>query len=134
MHVLSLFDGISCGMVALERSGILVEKYHAYEIDKYATAISKKNYPEIDYHGDVFYGNFRKYKNCDLLIGGSPCTYWSVAKKEEKQLLTERDSDCSCSMFGHWKKVIQSIFCMKIITAYTRILKMKYPNSWELSR
>lgn len=81
MHVLSLFDGISCGMVALERSGILVEKYHAYEIDKYATAISKRNYPEIDYHGDVFYGNFRKYKNCDLLIGGSPCTYWSVAKK-----------------------------------------------------
>lgn len=54
MHVLSLFDGISCGMVALERSGILVEKYHAYEIDKYATAISKRNYPEIDYHGDVF--------------------------------------------------------------------------------
>lgn len=47
MHVLSLFDGISCGMVALERSGILVEKYHAYEIDKYATAISKKIIPKL---------------------------------------------------------------------------------------
>ncbi|UKI17061.1 MAG: DNA cytosine methyltransferase [Ruminococcus sp.] len=85
MHVLSLFDGISCGMVALERSGILVEKYHAYEIDKYATAISKKEIiPKLIITVMFFYGNFRKYKNCDLLIGGSPCTYWSVAKKRKR--------------------------------------------------
>lgn len=81
MNVLSLFDGISCGMVALERAGIPVEKYSAYEIDKYAITVSEKNYPYIERHGDVFYGNFKKYKGCDLLIGGSPCTYWSVAKK-----------------------------------------------------
>lgn len=81
MNVLSLFDGISCGMVALERLGIPIEKYFAYEIDKYALAISEKNYPEIEQHGDVFEGNFKQHKNCDLLIGGSPCTFWSVAKK-----------------------------------------------------
>lgn len=81
MNVLSLFDGISCGMTALERAEIPVEKYSAYEIDRYAITVSEKNYPYIERHGDVFYGNFKKYKGCDLLIGGSPCTYWSVAKK-----------------------------------------------------
>lgn len=81
MNVLSLFDGISCGMVALERAGIPVEKYSAYEIDRYALTVSEKNYPEIEHHGDVFEGNFKQHKGCDLLIGGSPCTFWSVAKK-----------------------------------------------------
>lgn len=84
MNVLSLFDGISCGMVALERSGISVEKYSAYEIDKYAVTVSQKNYPQINHCGNVFEGNFKKHKGCDLLIGGSPCTYWSVAKKDRE--------------------------------------------------
>ena len=51
--VLSLFDGISCGMVALERAGIEVDKYIAYEIEHNAIEISKKNYPEIVRGGDV---------------------------------------------------------------------------------
>ena len=72
MKVLSLFDGISCGRVALERACIPVERYVAYEIDKYAVQISKKNYPDIVHHGDVFEGDFTQYK-FDLLIGGSPC-------------------------------------------------------------
>ena len=53
MKVLSLFDGISCGMVALERAGIPVESYYASEIDKNAIAISRKNYPNIIRLGDV---------------------------------------------------------------------------------
>jgi DNA (cytosine-5)-methyltransferase 3A len=77
MKVLSLFDGISCGRVALERAGIKVEKYIAYEIDENAIKISKKNYPDIIHCGDVFNANFEDYKGFDLLIGGSPCTYWS---------------------------------------------------------
>lgn len=81
MKVLSLFDGISCGMVALERAGIKVEKYDAFEIDKYAIKVSEKNYPQIVHHGDVFGGNFADFKGYDLLLGGSPCTYWSIAKK-----------------------------------------------------
>ena len=53
MKVLSLFDGMSCGMIALERAGIKVDTYYASEIDKYAIEISKKNYPQIVQVGDV---------------------------------------------------------------------------------
>lgn len=84
MKVLSLFDGISCGMVALERAGIPVERYVAYEIDKYAIKTSEKNYPQIEHCGDVFEADFTKYKGFDLLIGGSPCTYWSIAKENRE--------------------------------------------------
>ena len=80
MKVLSLFDGISCGMVALERAGLSVEKYDAFEIDKYAVSVSANNFPNIIQHGDVFNGDFTQFKGYDLLLGGSPCTYWSVAK------------------------------------------------------
>lgn len=81
MKVLSLFDGISCGRLALEHANLPVERYDAFEIDKYAIAVSKNNFPDIVHHGDVFKGDFKKFKGYDLLIGGSPCTYWSVAKK-----------------------------------------------------
>lgn len=81
MTVLSLFDGISCGMVALERAGISVDNYIAYEIDKFAIQTSEKNYPQIVRRGNVFDGNFSDFRGVDLLIGGSPCTYWSIAKK-----------------------------------------------------
>ena len=81
MKVLSLFDGISCGRLALERANLPVKRYDAFEIDKYAIAVSKNNFPDIVHHGDVFKGDFKKFKGYDLLIGGSPCTYWSVAKK-----------------------------------------------------
>lgn len=81
MKVLSLFDGISCGMVALERAEISVEKYTAFEIDKYAITVAYKNYPQIEHCGNVFNADFTKFQGYDLLLGGSPCTYWSVAKK-----------------------------------------------------
>lgn len=81
MKVLSLFDGISCGMLALQRANIPVEKYDAFEIDKYAVTVSEKNYPEINHYGNVFYGDFTQFKGYDLLLGGSPCTYWSIARQ-----------------------------------------------------
>ncbi|MBR3024873.1 MAG: DNA (cytosine-5-)-methyltransferase [Oscillospiraceae bacterium] len=84
MKVLSLFDGISCGRLALERAGLPVECYDAFEIDKYAVTVSKSNYPGIFHHGDVFDGDFTKFKGYDLLLGGSPCTYWSIARKERE--------------------------------------------------
>lgn len=90
MKVLSLFDGISCGMVALERAGIRVDRYVAYEIEPNAIKISQKNYPQIEHCGDVTVADFTKYQGFDLLIGGSPCTNWSCAKnhraKEKKEL------------------------------------------------
>jgi DNA (cytosine-5)-methyltransferase 3A len=73
MKVLSLFDGISCGMVALERANIPVERYVAYEIDENAIKVSMRNYPQIEHCGDVTTADFTQYKGFDLLIGGSPC-------------------------------------------------------------
>ena len=76
MKVLSLFDGISCGMVALERAGIPVEKYYASEIDTYAMKVSQKNYPQIIQLGDIEDINRETIKelgHIDLIIGGSPC-------------------------------------------------------------
>ena len=84
MKVLSLFDGISCGMVALERAGIPVEKYYASEIENKAIKVSNKNYPDIIQLGDI--NNWRNWnidwKNIDLVIGGSPCQGFSFCGKQ----------------------------------------------------
>ena len=84
MKVLSLFDGISCGMVALERVGIEVDTYYASEIDKNAIAISQKNYPNIIRLGDVTKWQDWNipWEKIDLLIGGSPCQGFSFAGKQ----------------------------------------------------
>lgn len=87
MKVLSLFDGISCGMVALEKLGITPEVYDAYEIDEDAIKISNFNYPMINHCGDVFKAKYTPY-SYDLLIGGSPCTYWSIAQNKDKRETT----------------------------------------------
>ena len=74
INVLSLFDGISCGAVALERAGFQIKNYYAYEIERNAIKISEKNYPDIQHLGDVTKEDFTKYKGkIDILIGGSPC-------------------------------------------------------------
>lgn len=84
MKVLSLFDGISCGRVALERSGIRVDKYYAAEIDKHAAFIAAKNWPDNTQLGDVT--KWRDWPidwaSIDLLIGGSPCQGFSFAGKQ----------------------------------------------------
>lgn len=82
MRVLSLFDGISCGRVALDRAGIKLDQYYASEIDKYAIQIAKKNYPDTIQIGDVQQAKGAKYKGIDLLIGGSPCQGFSFAGKQ----------------------------------------------------
>lgn len=87
MKVLSLFDGISCGMVALERAGIPVERYVAYEIEPNAIKISKKNYPQIEHCGDVTTADFTQYQGFDLLIGGSPCQSLSIVQSKTRQHL-----------------------------------------------
>ena len=62
MKVLSLFDGISCGRLALERANLPAERYDAFEIDKYAIVVSKNNFPDIVQHVNVLDGYFRKFK------------------------------------------------------------------------
>lgn len=93
MKVLSLFDGISCGMVALERANIPVERYVAYEIEPNAIKISEKNYPEIERCGDVTEANFKQYEGFDLLIGGSPCTNFSCSKNHKAKVAKERNTE-----------------------------------------
>ena len=84
MNILSLFDGISCGRVALERAGIPVDKYYASEIDKYAIQIAQKNYPDTIQLGDVTKWKDWDidWKSIDLIIGGSPCQGFSTAGKQ----------------------------------------------------
>ena len=99
MRVLSLFDGISCARVGLERAGIPITSYTAYEIDKHAIAIAKKNYPDTIHHGDVreCKPNENEY---DLVIGGSPCVDLSIAKKNRKGLEGEHSG-----LFWEWVRV-----------------------------
>jgi DNA-cytosine methyltransferase len=82
INVLSLFDGLSCGNIALERAGIKVNKYFASEIDKWAIQIANKNYPGIIQLGDVTKFDETKLPKIDLLIGGSPCQGFSFAGKQ----------------------------------------------------
>jgi site-specific DNA-cytosine methylase len=79
MNVLSCFDGISAGQLALQRAGIRVDNYYASEIDKYAIQITQKNFPNTTQLGDI--NNWKEWKlpQIDLLIGGSPCQGFSNA-------------------------------------------------------
>ena len=84
IKVLSLFDGISCGQVALERAGIPVEVYYASEIDKYAIQITQKNYPNTIQLGDINNIDFTQFiGKIDLIMGGSPCQDLSIAGKRK---------------------------------------------------
>ena len=79
MNVLSLFDGMSCGQIALNRLGVKYDKYFASEIDKYAIKITKKNYPNTIHIGDVSAIKAAELPKIDLLMGGSPCQGFSFA-------------------------------------------------------
>jgi DNA-cytosine methyltransferase len=84
MRVLSLFDGLSCGQIALNRIGIKPEVYYAAEVDKYAIKVTQANYPNTIQLGDVT--KWREWDidwaSIDLLIGGSPCQGFSFAGKQ----------------------------------------------------
>lgn len=86
MNVLSLFDGLSCGQIALEKAGIKYEKYFASEIDKDAMKVTQYNYPNTIQLGDVTKIKSYDLPKIDLLIGGSPCQDFSMANKEKNGL------------------------------------------------
>lgn len=112
MKVLSPFDGISCGMVALERAGIPVERYVAYEIEENAIKVSQHNYPQIEQRGDVFKAEYTEGE-FDLLIGGSPCTYWSIAR---------------CPGLEHERETTSSGLGWELFMQYVRALKEVKPE------
>ena len=82
INVLSLFDGISCGQIALERVGIEYDSYFASEIDKHAIKVTQTNYPNTIQLGDVTQVFAKDLSKIDLLIGGSPCQGFSFAGKQ----------------------------------------------------
>jgi len=88
--VLSCFDGISCGQVALDRLGIKVDKYMASEVDKYAIQITQANYPDTIQLGDI--RNVTVKEPVDVLIGGPPCQDVSYAGKGKGLIEGERSS------------------------------------------
>jgi site-specific DNA-cytosine methylase len=82
MNVLSLFDGMSCGQIALNRAGIKYEKYYASEIDKYAIKVTQTNYPNTIQLGSITEWQKWDIEKPDLIIGGSPCQGFSFAGKQ----------------------------------------------------
>ena len=82
LKVLSLFDGMSCGRLALDRLGIKVDKYYASEIDKYAIQVAQANYPDTIHIGDVCDIKAEDYQDIDLILAGSPCQGFSFAGKQ----------------------------------------------------
>ena len=92
MNVLSLFDGISCGQIALNRADIKIDNYFASEIDKDAISVTQFNYPNTIQLGDVKKLKGNMLPKIDLLIGGSPCQDLSKAKTEGKGLVGEKSS------------------------------------------
>lgn len=88
MNVLSLFDGISCGQVAFERIGIkfdgVKDKYFASEIDTDAIKVTQHNYPNTIQIGDIFNLDYNSLPKIDIIIGGSPCTFWSISKSNRE--------------------------------------------------
>lgn len=102
MKILSLFDGISCARVALERAGIAVEKYYASEVDKYAISVALKNYPDTVQLGNVV--GLKPPTDVDILIGGSPCQDLSIAKKDRKGLAGDRSS-----LFWEYVRILKEV-------------------------
>jgi site-specific DNA-cytosine methylase len=82
MIVLSLFDGMSCGQIALNRAGIKYEKYYASEIDKYAIKVTQSNYSDTIQLGSITDWQKWDIEKPDLIIGGSPCQGFSFAGKQ----------------------------------------------------
>ena len=102
--VLSLFDGMACGMIAMQLAGVEVESYDAYEIDKYAIKTAQHNFPMIKEHGDVFDADFTQYEGVDFLIGGSPCTYWSIAQTKNRETVA---SGMGWELFSQYVRALQ---------------------------
>lgn len=106
MNVLSLFDGMSCGRIALERAGIKVNNYYASEIKKHAIKVSKENYPSIIQLGDIEKIDLMYLKSLkiDLLIGGSPCKGISSLNQKQQGLLHKESR-----LFWRYLEILKAI-------------------------
>jgi len=92
LNVLSLFDGLSCGRIALERAGVEVDNYFSSENNKHVIQVADKNYPQDAKNrlGDVRFINFKSLPKIDLIIGGSPCQNFSFSGKRNGMSTKEK--------------------------------------------
>ena len=104
MNVLSLFDGMSCGQLALTRAGINYDNYFASEIKNIAIKVTKKNFPNTIHVGDVTKLDLSTLPKIDLLIGGSPCQDFSLLKTQGKGLEGDKSK-----LFYEYLKVLNEI-------------------------
>ena len=102
INVLSLFDGMSCGQLALQKAGIKVKQYYASEIDKHAIKVTQHNYPNTIQLGDVRNVKATDLPQIDLLIGGSPCKDLTRAKNDKQNL----DGNSS-KLFWEYARIIK---------------------------
>lgn len=93
MNVLSLFDGISCGMLAMKRAGIECNNYYASEIDKYAIEVSRRNFPDIVRLGDITKLDCLKLNDIDIVIGGSLANHF-----QDREIILDLKAKVGCSM------------------------------------
>jgi len=110
MNVLSLFDGISCGQIALERAGIKVDKYYASEIDKNSIKITSKNYPNTIQLGDITKITEKMLDEImpiDLIIGGSPCQDLSVYKFDRGKVSGLEGT--KSGLFYHYLRILKYV-------------------------
>lgn len=140
MKILSLFDGISCAQVALNRNGFNIEKYFASEINEEAIAITQKHFPNTVQLGNVkhiaefgFYevSGLSKNIEVDLLIGGSPCQDLSIAKRERKGLSGNRSG-----LFWDFLKILNELqpryFILENVASMSRLERDTISNALSI--
>lgn len=120
MNILSLFDGLSCGQIALNRVGIKYDKYFASEIDKFAIQVTQHNYPETIQIGDVTQVKGSDLPQIDLLIGGSPCQSFSNAGKGE-------GFDGKSGLFWEYVRILK-----EIKPTYFLLENVKMKKEWQI--
>lgn len=133
MNVLSLFDGMSCGQIALERVGIKVDNYYASEIDKYAIQVTQHNYPNTKQLGSITELKGEYLPKIDLLIGGSSCQNFSFAGS---MIGMKSEDDIEVLSLDHYIELKNNGFSFKgesyLFWEYIRILKEIKPKYFLL--
>lgn len=133
INVLSLFDGISCGQIALQRAGIKVNKYYASEIDKHAIKITQHNWPNTIQLGSVVDIKAVDLPKIDLLMGGSPCTNFSFAGKRNGMSTVDKQEILT---LGHYLDLKSKGYEFEgqsyLFWEYIRILKEVKPKCFLL--
>ena len=131
--VLSLFDGLSCGQIALNRVGIEYDNYFASEIDKHAIKVTQTNYPKTIQLGDVKNVNVDNLPTIDLMFGGSTCTDFSFAGRARGMVTTDKIEITDLETYLRLKEEgFEFVGQSYLFWEYVRILKEVKPKYFLL--